>query len=316
MIQPFIFIQLFIVNKIYIKMTKIQLTETDLHYIVNECVKKILTENVEEGKFGKFLGTAALGAALAMGAPTPANAQLNIQNQVAQEPRKIMSLGPMGDNVLYKTEDYGYIIQCRQYGVTKSNASAIASPFIPDGITIVLGNNEKSALLTLKDLKNLIVNDISEVTFKQKWLGDEELLQLNYDGKNSLSVSIVRSLNPIVGFGQITLQAIDNGIEYFNNTFYIDDSLSELQDEYNKLRKLYYGIHYKCEATDNPTEKEMMKAQMLKIQQKMNEIENEIIAIKQIPNSSYPKTENEILTNKDTKPKKEKNFGDGIYSKK
>lgn len=280
------------------------LTENDIKIMVNEVLIRYYN-NCNESKFGKFLGAAALGTALAMGNPTPANAQLNVKNQVSQHPQKIMNLF-YDDNILYKTENNGYVIDAETYFDGKKTG---------ERITIVLGFNEKSALMTLKDLKDIITNNIDHITFEQEYLGNTELLQAgSYRGSGlmqgegkGVTISKVKSLNPVVGDAFLYLSGIDKAIEYFNNTYYINDELFNLQDKYNQLRKEYYRLYYHIKTLDNKNEIEADKDAMNKTQIQMNDIEKKIQSMKSDSNTS-------MLKDIDSSKKQKKTFRDGIYN--
>ena len=71
------------------------LKESELKSIIYEAVQKELllhSKQLDEGKFGKALGTLALGGALALGNPANANAQ-----QYNSQPRQEMQMTQQGD---------------------------------------------------------------------------------------------------------------------------------------------------------------------------------------------------------------------------
>ena len=282
------FYGLFIRNDYTTMTQKIQLTENELRGYVEKMVRESLYQlakdgMLEEGKFARALGAAALGAGLMFGHPQDANAQLNIRYQQQQGPQKLKTI-IMSQSWLYKTT-YGYEI----WMITSNKFDSYN--------TLFLGETEESALLTLKDLKGLIENKVSG-TVVQQYDGDVYLMYRNELGVKQLQIKTKKN----AGYSWLSLGNINDLMKYFESeqTYQMtsqdfDQSMSNMgseedvnggqQDdapeftEYRKLKAYLRQANQELSAAQSSGQNDpgfirIKKEQIKKIQARMREIEN------------------------------------------
>jgi hypothetical protein len=274
---------------------KIRLTEEDLRYIVAEATLRVLNESeIEEGKFARALGAAALGAGLLMGNPTNANAQLNIKSQVVEQPQCLMRMSTAGV-FLYKESD-GFRIRLFSKGLeqterTMRQYSKGIGPItnIIGGVayqqsernvgkgylSLFLGADQASAVKTLKQLAGLISNSTHKVEVGQTD-GD---VTLTNNTSDMFPDGLWVQQQGVDGYNLLTKSDIGYALEYFGDTYYMEQDIlppevEKLSKEYNNLKRNY---DYAAEEISNSDDEQFVsikKQQRKQIKNRMSQIEN------------------------------------------
>ena len=284
------------INKL-ITMTKIRLSESDLRYIVEEATKRIISEDVEEGRLGRALGAAALGGALLMGNPTDANAQLNIKNQVVEQPQALMQLNGHGV-ALYKESD-GFRIRLNSKGLEQTEramrqyskgigpitsiiggvAYQQSERNIGKGyLSLFLGKDQSSAVETLKQLAGLVKNKTHRVEVGQTD-GD---VTLTNNTSDMFSEGLWVQQDGADGYNLLTLDDIKLALDYFGDTYYVgqENQLSpevdKLTKEYSKLKAIFDAAANEIADSDDADLIAVKKQQRQAVKQRMDKIENEL----------------------------------------
>lgn len=203
---------------------KIQLTESELRgYVetmVRESLDRILQQDMlNEGKFARALGAAALGAGLALGHPTDANAQLQnvrLQSEMPQEPEK-----PSG----FITDDLHIYCNSDNDRVTLFYQSIQERGNFDLGYAGRLGFSD--AKQTLYDLGKLITNQTTGVYVSDdSYVGRE--FRVYYDG----SIDAIRMEGPGTHVLCLRKQDIEKAIQCI-------DKYEQWKQEYADYKKEY-----------------------------------------------------------------------------
>ncbi len=137
---------------------KVKLTESQLRRIIQESLIESLGI-LEEGKLGRALGTAALGAGLMFGHPQQANAQLNVKHTIQDAPKVLVNV-PMDNKSI---EVHGDLYYLKMISTNRFDDRALC---------LTLGRSVEQCLQTLNDLKGLVDNKTAMVEVGDNKFGD------------------------------------------------------------------------------------------------------------------------------------------------
>ena len=270
-----------------------KISEKQLKNIIRESIIETLyNDELNEGKLGRALGAAALGGALMFGHPQNANAQLNVKSQVRMEPQKMCNLG-IGINMF--KEDDGYRIKLQACGLESGERWQRQTHSVPGGsqalnvvagfamrsaekqngvgngqyISLLLGDTEESAVQSLEQLYELVVQKVHKTEITQTD-GDVTLI-------NNTSAMYPDGLwvtqEGIDGYNELSIGAIKNALKFFGETYRLtdDDFQQEYADnekeylEYCKLKAYYKEAQREAKASTDPKYVEIKKQQMKKM---------------------------------------------------
>lgn len=248
------------------------ITEKQLRAIVRECIVRTLNEDaVNEGKLGRAVGAAALGAGLMFGGANThqANAQLNVKNQISVQPQKLTSLG-MGSNCwLYKESD-GYRIRAITYNNNelraqqgdrdridanidkyRSSGSAVAGlASSVAGLANTVGRYDdrnknmdtgtgyvslflgKTEDSALQTLEQLVEIVETGIYKTEVSQTDGDVMITNSSSKLDRRGILVQQ-EGVEGYGNIPLVSLNNAIKYFGKTYHVDPD-EDYFDDWNR----------------------------------------------------------------------------------
>ena len=198
--------------------------------MVRESLDRILQQDMlNEGKFARALGAAALGAGLALGHPTDANAQLQNIRYVSEMPKR-------PDGPSNKISDTLSVNVDSNLGIRLSCISTQTgtAPYLHGSFCLAGDVNYKRAEKTLLDLKNLLVNHTREIVvtdngrYAKPGMFDDFIIMYD-NNKDALVISSKRPHNIPV---YLTLQDIEKAIQYLHEK-------EQYDIEYRKWKKQY-----------------------------------------------------------------------------
>ena len=140
------------------KRRTITLSEGKLRSIIRESLVETMGI-LEEGKLGRALGTAALGAGLMFGHPQQANAQLNVKHTIQDAPKVLVNV-PMDNKSI---EVHGDLYYLKMISTNRFDDRALC---------LTLGRSVEQCLRTLNDLKGLVDNKTAMVEVGDNTFGD------------------------------------------------------------------------------------------------------------------------------------------------
>lgn len=237
------------------------INEKQLRQIIRETIENVLLDDavLNEGKLGKALGAAALGAGLMLGHPQDANAQLNITNQIQNSPQKLMTIR-MGYSYLYRSSNGWYCI------------SLLTDNKFDKGMDLWLGKNEQSAYMTVKDLKGLLDKHVAMTSVQQP----TGKLDIFYQSQMGVGNLWMQSENN-VGKSYLTDEDVNKLIKFFDKTYHIGGGdADKLYNEFKKLKAIYDNAAEEMSNSKEPEYISIKKEQRIAIFKKMSEIADKL----------------------------------------
>lgn len=250
--------------------TKVKLSESQLRKIIRESLIRVLQENhgtIEEGKLGRALSAAALGAGLMFGHPQQANAQLNVKQSVQEGPKVIASSFMDWKNL----EFYNGVYYLRMATTNRFD----------DEMFLTLGKNVEQSIRTLNDLMGIVSNKTAMVEISDDNFGDTIIQYGKAGGSAGIGeYGLWFSKKGYAGNAFIhkgTIAKFIKRMEEINpTTFQVSGKNIKLSQEYQRLQALYSNAQKEIFQSSDEAYIAIKRQQMQKVKERLTEIEKEL----------------------------------------